>query len=196
MRAFFLITNLGKTEINPLNLQLKTATQEDIPFVFRLLHQGAKNGRYGEHLKTPKEARIATNSWVLMGADRRTGNPVKVVVAWKDDQRVGAFSLAGSKVYPDLLEIGFFSIADTFRRKGFGSILLNSVLTHWAHQYDLKAHCLKASEDFYRMLIKKGFRLVSESDTASKVVYLEKTSTGKDCLPNFETKGSHYSVTR
>jgi len=188
--------SLKKTEINPLNLQLKIATQDDIPFVFRLLHQGAKNGRYGEHLKTPKEARIATNSWVLMGADRRTGNPVKVVVAWKDGQRVGAFSLAGSKDYPDLLEIGTFSIADAFRRKGFGSILLNSVLRHWAHEYDLKAHCLKASEDFYRMLIKKGFRLVSSPESSSRIVYLDKTSVKKDCLPNLETKVSHYSVKR
>ena len=196
MRAFFLVTNLAKTEINPLNLQLKIATQEDIPFFFRLLHQGAKNGRYGEHLKTPKEARIATNSWVLMGADRRTGNSVKVVIAWKDGQRVGAFSLAGSKDYPGLLEIGTFSIADAFRKKGFGSILLNSVLTHWSNQYDLKAHCLKASEDFYRMLIKKGFRLVSSSESSSRIVYLDKTSVKKDCVPNLETKVSHYSVKR
>ena len=196
MRAFFLVTNLAKTEINPLNLQLKIATQEDVPFFFRLLHQGAKNGRYGEHLKTPKEARIATNSWVLMGADRRTGNSVKVVIAWKDGQRVGAFSLAGSKDYPDLLEIGTFSIADAFRKKGFGSILLNSVLTHWSNQYDLKAHCLKASEDFYRMLIKKGFRLVSQPEVATRMVYLDKTSVKKDCLPNLDTKGISYAFTR
>ena len=184
--------SLKKTEINPLNLQLKIATQDDIPFVFRLLHQGAKNGRYGEHLKTPKEARIATNSWVLMGADRRTGNPVKVVVAWKDGQRIGAFSLAGSKVYPDLLEIGTFSIAEAFRRKGFGSLLLNSVLVHWSNQYDLKAHCLKASEDFYKMLIKKGFRLVSQPGAASRIVYLEKTSIKKECAPNLATKEASF----
>lgn len=149
-----------------MEVSLKIADPSDIKFVFHLLVEGAKKARYSSTLKNPREAKRAVENWILKKEDMKTGNKADVFIMMIGEKKIGAIAVASFKSFPNLKEIGVFSISTAYHKKGFARKALEVLLKN-LESFDVKAKCYPASIEFANLLTKSGFIQIStcpESD--------------------------------
>lgn len=139
-----------------MELSLQIANSSDIKFVFHLLVEGAKKARYSSTLKNPLEAKRAAESWILNNEDMKTGNKAEVFIIMFEDKKIGVIALASFNAFPDLKEIGVFSISAAYQKKGLARKALEILLKN-LEPFDVKAKCHPASKEFANLLSTSGF---------------------------------------
>lgn len=141
-----------------MTVSLRPSTEKDLGFVFSLAQNGARHGHFDPKINTDKAAfREYLNASINHKADPR-GHPTSVLVAYKDDIRIGATVVTTAIGTPDVgVELAMIALKNEFREKGYGSIMLDAVLNEYLHHVSVYARCLPASDRLHQMLRRRDF---------------------------------------
>jgi GNAT superfamily N-acetyltransferase len=84
-------------------------------------------------------------------------------VAWNDGKRIGIASMTATTKSDGGFELGAIAVKPSDQDKGFGSLILETLLKEWLPKKTIYARCYPKSEKLFLMLQKRGFEFLGFS---------------------------------
>lgn len=142
---------------------LSPARHKDVDFILSLIMNGARKGHFNLQAISDKGLmRSDLLSIINSGLDRNMLASV-AYVAWNDGKRVGMASMTATTKPDGGFELGAIAVKPPDQNKGFGSLILETLLQEWLPKKTIYARCYPKSEKLFLMLQKKGFEFLDFS---------------------------------
>ena len=124
---------------------------------------GARKGHFNSQAISDKGLmRSDLLSIINNGVDRNLLASV-AYVAWNDGKRIGIASMTATTKSDGGFELGAISVKHSDQDKGFGSLILETLLKEWLPKKTIYARCYPKSEKLFLMLQKRGFEFLGFS---------------------------------
>jgi GNAT superfamily N-acetyltransferase len=147
-----------------MTLSLRKSTSKDLGFVFSLAQNGARHGHFEAWVSKNKDACRAYLDGAISSETDPLGYLTKVFVATVDDTRVGAAIVATAVgVSDEGIELHLIALKKDCRGKGYGSVVLDTILNRYLPRGSVYARCLPASGQLRQMLLRRDFDEVGTS---------------------------------
>ncbi|MFC1589543.1 GNAT family N-acetyltransferase [Pseudomonadota bacterium] len=143
-----------------MKLIQRTANITDLSFIYSCLLYGARKGHYAFNAENPEVVRqmkkevqsVILNQRLL---DRRYA---LASVYTLQNKRIATSIMSEAFLNDDSLEIHAVSVAKRFQKQGYGSQIIDDLLSKYQHS-EIYARCSHASETMNDLLENRGFRL-------------------------------------
>jgi len=146
-----------------MSFLLCPAGQKDVDFILSLIMNGARKGHFNSQAISDKGLmRSDLLSIINDGLDRNMLASV-AYVAWNDGKRVGMASMTATTKPDGGFELGAIAVKPSDQNKGFGSLILETLLKEWLPKKSIYARCYPRSEKLFLMLQKRGFEFLGFS---------------------------------
>jgi GNAT superfamily N-acetyltransferase len=146
-----------------MSFLLSPARHKDVDFILSLIMNGARKGHFNLQAISDKGLmRSDLLSIINSGLDRNMLASV-AYVAWNDGKRVGMASMTATTKPDGGFELGAIAVKPSDQNKGFGSLILETLLQKWLLKKTIYARCYPKSEKLFLMLQKKGFEFLGFS---------------------------------
>jgi len=146
-----------------MSFLLCPAGQKDVDFILSLIMNGARKGHFNSQAISDKGLmRSDLLSIINDGLDRNMLASV-AYVAWNDGKRVGMASMTATTKPDGGFELGAIAVKPSDQNKGFGSLILETLLKEWLPKKNIYARCYPRSEKLFLMLQKRGFEFLGFS---------------------------------
>ena len=146
-----------------MSFLLCPAGQKDVDFILSLIMNGARKGHFNSQAISDKGLmRSGLLSIINDGLDRNMLASV-AYVAWNDGKRVGMASMTATTKPDGGFELGAIAVKPSDQNKGFGSLILETLLKEWLPKKNIYARCYPRSEKLFLMLQKRGFEFLGFS---------------------------------
>ena len=146
-----------------MSFLLCPARHQDVDFILSLIMNGARKGHFNSQAISDKGLmRFDLLSIVNNGVDRNLLTSV-AYVAWNDGKRVGIASMTATTKSDGGFELGAIAVRPSDQDKGFGSLILETLLKEWLPKKTIYARCYPKSEKLFLMLQKRGFEFLGFS---------------------------------
>ena len=124
---------------------------------------GARKGHFNSQAISDKWLmRSDLLSIINNGVDRNLLASV-AYVAWNDGKRIGIASMTATTKSDGGFELGAIAVKPSDQDKGFGSLILETLLKEWLPKKTIYARCYPKSEKLFLMLQKRGFEFLGFS---------------------------------
>ena len=139
------------------------ARHQDVDFILSLIMNGARKGHFNSQAISDKWLmRSDLLSIINNGVDRNLLASV-AYVAWNDGKRIGIASMTATTKSDGGFELGAIAVRPSDQDKGFGSLILETLLKEWLPKKTIYARCYPKSEKLFLMLQKRGFEFLGFS---------------------------------
>jgi len=146
-----------------MSFLLCPARHQDVDFILSLIMNGARKGHFNSQAISDKGLmRSDLLSIINNGVDRNLLASV-AYVAWNDGKRVGIASMTATTKSDGGFELGAIAVKPSDQDKGFGSLILETLLKEWLPKKTIYARCYPKSEKLFLMLQKRGFEFLGFS---------------------------------
>ena len=146
-----------------MSFLLCPARHQDVDFILSMIMNGARKGHFNSQAISDKGLmRSDLLSIVNNGVDRNLLASV-AYVAWNDGKRVGIASMTATTKSDGGFELGAIAVKPSDQDKGFGSLILETLLKEWLPKKTIYARCYPKSEKLFLMLQKRGFEFLGFS---------------------------------
>ena len=146
-----------------MSFLLCPARHQDVDFILSLIMNGARKGHFNSQAISDKWLmRSDLLSIINNGVDRNLLASV-AYVAWNDGKRVGIASMTATTKSDGGFELGAIAVRPSDQDKGFGSLILETLLKEWLPKKTIYARCYPKSEKLFLMLQKRGFEFLGFS---------------------------------
>jgi len=146
-----------------MSFLLCPARHQDVDFILSLIMNGARKGHFNSQAISDKGLmRSDLLSIINNGVDRNLLASV-AYVAWNDGKRVGIASMTATTKSDGGFELGSIAVKSSDQDKGFGSLILETLLKEWLPKKTIYARCYPKSEKLFLMLQKRGFEFLGFS---------------------------------
>ena len=146
-----------------MSFVLCPARLKDVDFILSLIMNGARKGHFNSQAISDKGLmRSDLSSIVSRGLDRN-GLTSFAYVAWNDGKRIGIASMTATTKVDGGFELGAIAVKPSCQNKGFGSLILETLLKEWLPKKTIYARCYPKSEKLFLMLQKRGFEFLGFS---------------------------------
>ena len=146
-----------------MSFLLCPARHQDVDFILSLIMNGARKGHFNSQAISDKGLmRSDLLSIINDGLDRNMLASV-AYVAWNDGKRVGMASMTATTKPDGGFELGAIAVKPSDQNKGFGSLILETLLKEWLPKKNIYARCYPRSEKLFLMLQKRGFEFLGFS---------------------------------
>ena len=146
-----------------MSFLLCPARLKDVDFILGLIMNGARKGHF--HLQAISDKRLMRSELISIinyGLDRNMLASI-AYVAWNDEKRVGIASMTATTKSDGGFELGAIAVKRSDQSKGFGSLILETLLKEWLPKKNIYARCYPRSEKLFLMLQKRGFEFLGFS---------------------------------
>ena len=146
-----------------MSFLLCPARHQDVDFILSLIMNGARKGHFNSQAISDKGLmRSDLLSIINNGVDRNLLASV-AYVAWNDGKRIGIASMTATTKSDGGFELGAIAVKPSDQDKGFGSLILETLLKEWLPKKTIYARCYPKSEKLFLMLQKRGFEFLGFS---------------------------------
>jgi len=144
-----------------MSLSVRSATAKDLGFVLSLAQNGARHGHFDKIVREKKGIfREYLNKVVSCGCDLR-GYPAHLYVAFEDGERVATATVTTAIGTPDVgVELEMIAVRKDCQSRGYGSILLDTLISLYVPRGSVYLRCLPASRKIRQMLLRRHFNEV------------------------------------
>ena len=142
----------------PLNVV--EADRTDIDWLISSYLGAASSGHFDYDIDdrvTLRMIRANLRSIVLQKKMKDFGRMTQTMIFELDGVRIGACVIAQIIGQPTEVELHIMLVDDAQRGKGYGSMMLDEVISRWHAECDIFARCYPASEQMAGMLVRHGF---------------------------------------
>ena len=142
----------------PLNVI--EADRTDIDWLISSYLDAANSGHFDYQIddrETLRMIRANLRSIVLQKKMKDFGRMTQTMIFELDGVRIGACVIAQIIGQPTEVELHIMLVDNAQRGKGYGSMMLDEVISRWHAECDIYVRCYPASVQMARMLVRRGF---------------------------------------
>lgn len=143
----------------------RIANITDLNFIYGCILYGARKGHYfvnpdnPEIVNSMKQETQSVVSRQLLLDHRRAQASVFTL----NNKRIAILIMSEATLNSSCLEIYALSVASKYQRQGFGSQIVDRLLSHYQYA-DIYARCSPVSGNMYKLLVSRGFQFHSMDD--------------------------------
>jgi len=158
--------------------KIRPAVTSDLDFIFDLIYQGAIDRHFNPLIAQSPNAKqgFYRNLQAILTERQRLDNNAKAYASiYEVDGASIGFLIISAMEGQSGNELWMCSVTPTHRKQGYGSKLLDFVLPQFkSNNRALYARCEPESEIMFQMLLKRGFELISDSSSPTRILVMPK----------------------
>ena len=143
-----------------MSFSICPATHQDIDFILSLIMNGARKGHFSKDVLSDKVSVRKNIQSIVCKQISDKGNRSEAWIAKENNIKIGAVIMRFRQIGD--VELEFIAVGQSFKRKGFGSRILDHILSSYLELNSLVALCFQESSHLKYMLIKRGFEVVGQ----------------------------------
>jgi len=143
-----------------MSLVIHQATLKDLDFIMSLITNGARKGHFSKDVLSDKAYVRKNIHSIVCKQISDKGNRSEAWIAKENNRKIGAVIMRYRHVGD--VELEFIAVDKSFKTKGFGSMILDHILSTYLELHSLVALCFEESSHLKHMLIKRGFEVVGQ----------------------------------